>query len=183
VEVACRECGTVLRVNPRLDGVAVRCPRCNAEIRVKAPRQAAPPAAPSPPPPPPPRRLEPTPEAAPARRDAYSLWLFLAQTVLVGLGVACIAGVLFRDRWRPPVESFLHEPELPLLAAGAGFVLLGAFARAFPVAMTLLGALGAMTALAWQYREGRPVDASRTLALAAAMLALWLALQHRRAIR
>lgn len=182
MEIACRECGTVLRVNPRLDGVAVRCPRCNAEIRVKAPR-AEPPAEAPPPPPPPQRRLEPPPKPASALRHAYSLWLFLAQTALVGLGVACVAGVLFRDRWRPPPGSFLHEPELPLLAAGATFVLLGAFARVFPVAMALLGALGTMTAFAWQHGEGRPVDASRTLALAVAMLALWFALQHRRATR
>jgi hypothetical protein len=49
------------------------------------------------------------------------------------------------------------------------------------VLVTLTAALLALGACAWRYASAGAVDASRTLALSVAMLALWLALAHRRA--
>ena len=49
--------------------------------------------------------------------------------------------------------------------------------------MTLLNSLAVLGACAYYFDAKQTVDVSRVLALSVAFLALWLALQHRRAIR
>ena len=49
--------------------------------------------------------------------------------------------------------------------------------------MTLLNSLAVLGACAYYYDTNLTVDVSRVLALAVAFLALWMAFQHRRAIR
>jgi hypothetical protein len=51
------------------------------------------------------------------------------------------------------------------------------------VLTTLVGALAVLAGCAFRFSQTGTVDASRTLALSVAMLALWLALSHRRAVR
>jgi len=186
LDVTCRECGTVLHVNPNLGGVTMRCPRCGAEIRLqpKAPEEAAAGA------PRPARRARAKPEpprareAAPARpRPPATLWLLLAQLVLLALGGSCVAGAFFKEAWGPAPPSYFHEPPPALALAGVLYLLLSVLARRLPVLAGLAGALAAMWAGAIHFQERGALDASRTVALALAMLALWLGLQHRRAVR
>lgn len=119
-----------------------------------------------------PRRFGPT----------YSFWLLGAQAALFVLGLSCLLGG-FHALGEPPEWSYLRENQYALLGAGGVFFLLVWAAYHLPVLTTLVGALAVLAACAWRFSEKGTVDASRTLALAVAMLALWLALSHRRAVR
>ncbi|MGQ0613658.1 MAG: hypothetical protein ACT4PV_07980 [Planctomycetaceae bacterium] len=186
MEVNCRECGAVLNVNPKLGGVTMRCPRCSAEIRLKASPEeeggaAAPRAS---------RRAraapvaEPQKDGAPERpRPPPTLWLMLEQLVLLGLAGSCIAGAFFRDAWGPDPRSYFFEWPPALAGAGVFFLVLSVLARRLPLLMSLAAALGVLWACALHYGGARGLDASRTLALACSMLVVWLAIQHRRALR
>lgn len=186
MEVNCRECGAVLNVNPKLGGVTMRCPRCSAEIRLKAtPAEEG--GAPSPRAP---RRGRPAPVAEPktqlppARpRPPTTLWLMLAQLLLLGLAGSCIAGAFFRDAWGPDPRSYFFEWPPALAGAGAFFLALSVLARRLPLLMSLAAALAVLWACALHYGSARGLDASRTLALALSMFVVWLAIQHRRALR
>jgi hypothetical protein len=87
----------------------------------------------------------------------------------------------FHRGWDKPAWSFLKESPYALMGAGAFFVAAIWAAFHVPVLATLAAALGVLAACAWRFSEAGTVDVSRTLALALAMLALWLALSHRRA--
>lgn len=171
MEVRCGGCGAGLEVNPNLGGTRISCPGCGAAVLV--------PASPAPRP-----RRRPEPDAPrPAPREPYSAWLFAAQAALVALGAACLAGPFATGEWDPPRWSFFREDGLVLVVAGAAFLVAAGLARRLPILTTLLAAIAVLAACALHYRAEREVDASRALALSLAMLALWLALQHRRAVR
>jgi hypothetical protein len=134
------------------------------------------------------------PRAAPARREpdrpppprrfgaTYTLWLLGAQAALAAIGVSCVVGVFGRgepSRW--PEWSYLNADKILLLLAGALFLLAVWAAYHLPVFTTLVMALLALGACTSRYLDAGSIDLSRTLALAVAMLALWLALSHRRA--
>jgi len=185
VEVPCASCGAVLRVNPNLGMATVTCPQCGAEVAVPVPEKkrkpAARPARAAPPPPPAP---SPAPVASRGKaRHPYSIWLFGCQVVLAALGVSCLFGAFFGERWGLPVWSYLREATLPLAGAGVLLLMAGVFAPMRPVIVALGSAIAVLGACANAYRVDRAVDASRTIALAAAMLALWLAVQHAVAVK
>lgn len=175
MEVTCGGCGAQLRLNPKLAGTTVSCPQCGAAVRVEGPpRRRAPAAEPAPEAPPPPRpRL-----TLPLR---FTLWLLGAQLVVAGIGLSCLAGAFLRKRWIPPPDSYFRENGMLLIVAGIALVVAGWIAHYMPVLTTLLVALFVLGACALHYWTAGNVDASRVVALAAAMFALWLALQHRRA--
>jgi len=130
-------------------------------------------------------REPPAAERAPAARrypKRYTLWLLGAQAALVLLGASCIVGA-FHRAWEMPARSYVREGPYALLGAGVLFFLAVWAAYHLPVLATLGAALAVLAACAWRYWSAGAVDASRTLALAVAMLALWLALSHRRAVR
>jgi len=177
VEVVCDSCGVTLKVNPKLGGTTMACPQCQARFRVpteSAPRPArrrraaavpVPPDEPEDPPPP------------------YTAWLFGAQALLIAAGGTCLAGALFRSGWNPPNWSVYQEDPVLLALSGIGLCVAALAARHLPVFVTLVCAIVTLCACAVAFRRvPHEVDASRTLLLATAMLALWLALQHRRAI-
>ncbi|MCK6458350.1 MAG: hypothetical protein L6Q95_00470 [Planctomycetes bacterium] len=170
MDVACGKCGAGLRLNPNLAGTTVSCPRCGAPVAV--PRAA--PAAP--------RRSEEADRPRTPRRfgASYTMWLLGAQAALGALGISCLVGVFRRSADRP-AWSYLGEDKYALAGAGALFLLAVWAAYHFPVLTTLVAALLAIGACAWRYTEAGSVDVTRTAALAVAMLALWLALNHRRA--
>ena len=177
MEIPCGSCGAELRLNPNLQGTTVSCPRCGAAVPV--PKGMAPPAA--------------TPRAGPRRRDAqgppaprrfgtsYTFWLLGAQAALALLGVSCLVGA-FRRAGGDPDWSYLREHPFALLGAGAFFLFAVWAAARVPVLTTLVAALAVLAACAWRFSEAGTVDLSRTIALSVAMLALWLALSHRRAV-
>jgi len=168
VDVACGKCGAGLRLNPNLQGTTVSCPRCGAAVPV--PRAA-----------PARRREEADRPRGPRRFGArYTLWLLGAQTALAGLGVSCLVGVFHRSADRPE-WSYLSENKYALLGVGGIFFLAVWAAYHLPVLTTLLAGLLVLGACAWRYVDAGTVDLSRAIALAVAMLALWLALSHRRA--
>jgi hypothetical protein len=173
MEVRCAGCGATLDVNPNLAGTRISCPSCGAGVAVPEPLPTAPR-----------RRAEAAPAAPPPRiprPEPYSAWLFSAQAALAALGAACLVGALGKGDWPP--WSFLETNPFALVGVGVGFLVLAGVARRLPVSTTLLAACLVLAACALHYREEREVDASRVLALGTAMLALWLALQHRRAAR
>jgi hypothetical protein len=108
------------------------------------------------------------------------MWLLGAQAALGTIGLSCLVGVFRRSADRPE-WSYLSEDRYALAGAGAAFLLAVWAAYHLPVVTTLLAALLAIGACAWRYTEAGSVDVTRTAALAVAMLALWLALNHRRA--
>jgi hypothetical protein len=108
------------------------------------------------------------------------MWLLGAQAALGAIGVSCLVGVFRRSTDRP-AWSYLSEDKYALAGAGALFLLAVWAAYHVPVLTTLVAALLAIGACAWRYMEAGTVDVTRTMALAVAMLALWLALNHRRA--
>ena len=211
MEVTCRDCGAVLRLNPNLQDVEVHCPRCGSVI----PQQPVPDPARS--------RLELEPEDAPRSRrnwrdrmkdgkekekqrkkegkrkekkkgkikapkrqkpiPIYTLWLFLAQSMLVVLAASCFASMIWNEDWEPPIWSYFAESPPVLLGAAIVFLFFTVLARRLPVLMTLLNSLAVLGACAYYYDTNLTVDVSRVLALAVAFLALWMAFQHRRAIR
>jgi hypothetical protein len=172
LEIPCGNCGAELRLNPNLAGLTVSCPSCGAAVVVpKASRERAPEPGPAERPRPPRRFTRP-----------YTLWLLGAQTALLALALSCLAGVFFRN-WPQPEWSYLRESRYVLLGAGLALLLAVWAAYHLPVLVTLAAALAAIGACASRYAAAGAVDASRSLALSVAMLALWLALAHRRATR
>ena len=150
-------------MNPNLAGMRISCPQCGAAVT--PPKQAAPRRR---------RRAEPEPETAPApARRPFSYWQLASQVTIALLGVACLAGAFFRGGWEKPEWSFFMEDPLWLAAAGAGLILL-----------CFLGSrlIFVLCAGGHYYSQTGEVEVSRVLALSVAMLALWFALQHRRAI-
>ena len=210
MDVTCRDCGAVLRLNPNLQDVEVHCPRCGSLI----PQQTVPDA---------PRsglELEPAEAPRPRRswRDrmkdekeeekqkkkekkrkdkkgkkkepkerkpipVYTLWLFLTQSMLALLAASCFASMIWKEDWDPPIRSYFAESPPVLLGAAIVFLFFTVMARRLPVLMTLLNSLAVLGACAYYFDAKQTVDVSRVLALSVAFLALWLALQHRRAIR
>ncbi|MHC4550324.1 MAG: TFIIB-type zinc ribbon-containing protein [Planctomycetota bacterium] len=166
MEVPCSGCGAILRLNVKLAGMTVSCPQCGAKLVV--PRGAPPPAP------------EPAPKLQlPAR---FTLWLLGAQLALAALGLSCLAGAFFGQEWNPPTWSYFHEPPMLLVVFGIVLVVAGWLAHYLPILTTLGVVLLVMGACALHYATDREVDASRTLALSLALLALWLSFQHRRAL-
>jgi len=108
------------------------------------------------------------------------MWLLGAQAALALLGLSCLVGV-FRPSADRPAWSYLSEGKYALAGAGALLFLAVWAAYHFPVLTTLLTALLAIGVCALRFLNAGDVDVTRTAALAVAMLALWLALNHRRA--
>jgi hypothetical protein len=128
-----------------------------------------------------PRRAEGDRPLAPRRFGTpYTFWLLGAQAALALLGGTCLVGA-FHRAWDLPEWSFVKEPAIPLVGAGAFFFFAVWAAARVPVLTTLVAALAVLAACAWRFYETGTVDASRAIALLVAMLALWLALSHRRA--
>ena len=117
------------------------------------------------------------------RRTPSTGWLVAAQVVLGVLGLAFFGGAFLRGNWDPPAWTLLGINPLGLSAAGLFVLFLSAVARTRPVSATLLAALLAIGVAALHWKDHAHVDASRTLLMMATMLALWCALQHRRATR
>ena len=213
MEVTCRDCGAVLRLNPNLQDVEVHCPRCGSLIpqqQVAEPGRSG---------------LELEPADAPRTRrnwrdrmkddkdkekqrkkeekrkgkkkkepkrtvpkkrkpiPVYTLWLFLSQSMLVLLAASCFASMIWSEDWEPPIWSYFAESPPVLLGAAIVILFFTVLARRLPVLMTLLNSLAVLCACAYHYDVNLKIDASRVLALAVAFFALWLAFQHRRAIR
>jgi len=160
-------------VNRNLAGTKISCPQCGAALIVpkKRPDPAPPPAAPK--------------STAPAsrRRSPSTGWLVAAQVVLGLLGLLFFGGAFLRGSWDPPAWTLLGINQLVLSAAGLFVLFLSAVTRTRPVSATLLAALLAIGVAALHWKDHAHVDASRTLLMMATMLALWCALQHRRATR
>ena len=179
MEVACDSCGASLRLNPALEGTSVSCPQCGAKVKVPEAPAATPP----------PRRrleLEPDePEPMASRKLKlplrFTLWLLGAQATLAILGLTCLAGAFYGDDWNPPEWSYFRENPLILAATGIALIAAGWLAHYLPVLTTLAVVLLVVGACSLYYLGAGRVDASRVIALSLAMLALWLALQHRRA--
>jgi DNA-directed RNA polymerase subunit RPC12/RpoP len=186
--VRCEGCGAELRLNPNLKGTQVSCPQCGARMMVPEEPPEPPEPRPrlqmeeEPAPGPPPR--SPPPREAPSRKKLepparVTFWLLAAQTAIGLLGVSCLAGALVPG-WEPPASTYFREPPALLVVVGVGLLVAGWLAHYLPVLATLGVAVFVLCATAHRYVVAHDVDASRTLALSAAMLALWLALQHRR---
>jgi hypothetical protein len=163
------------------------CPQCGVEIVV--PLELEPDDPPEVPPSlPPPPHVQEAPHFAQAPQRTFkrparvTLWLLGAQSTLAILGLTCVLGAFFHRRWEPPEWSYFHENEMLLLLVGVCLLLGGWLAHYLPILTTLAVAVLVMCACAHYYVLEHQVDASRTLALAMAMLALFLAMQHRRAL-
>jgi len=159
------------------------CPQCGVEIVV--PLELEPEDPPEIPPslPPPPYIPEaPQPQSRLKKPARYTLWLLGAQAALAVLGLSCVLGAFFHRRWQPPEWSYFRENEMLLLLVGVGLLLGGWLAHYLPVLTTLGVSVLVMCVCGHYYVLEHVVDASRTLALAVAMLAVFLALQHRRAL-
>lgn len=168
MKVACGACGAQLKANPKLAGATISCPRCGARVELPATRPRGP--APEPP--------------APARRPSpYTLSLFGVQVTLFLLGLTCFAGAFFRREWEPPEWSYFQDDPVILIGAGIALMFATGAARTVPVLAALAAALVATAACGLRFYLEGTIDASRVLALAVTMLALWLALQHRRRLR
>jgi len=184
VEVDCKGCGARLKVNRNLAGTRISCPQCGGALIVpkdvaKAERREA--AAPKA------RAAQPAAPRSTApvarRRSPSTGWLLAAQVVLGLLGLAFFGGAFLRGSWDPPDWTLLGINPLALSGAGLFVLFLSALAHSRPVSATLLGALAAMGVAALYWKDHAHVDASRTLLVMVMMLALWCALQHRRATR
>ena len=90
---------------------------------------------------------------------------------------------IWSEDWEPPIWSYFAESPPVLLGAAIVILFFTVLARRLPVLMTLLNSLAVLCACAYHYDVNLKIDASRVLALAVAFFALWLAFQHRRAIR
>jgi len=173
VEVACPHCGSGLQLNRNLAGTTVSCPHCGGAVAVpdapvriaRSRRSAAPPA------------RKPRRKAAP-----FTFWLLGAQACIAVLGLSCLAGAFLRSGWHPPEWSYFRENPWILVAAGIGLLLAGWTVVYLPVLTSLGVAVFVLCVCGHSYVLHQSVDASRVLALTAAMLALWLALQHRRKV-
>ena len=174
MEAPCESCGATLRLNPALAGTPISCPQCGEKTVVPTPPKEPPPTRVPPPRPAPPPKLK-----LPAR---FTLWLLGAQTVLAVLGLTCLAGAFFHREWNPPGWSYFRENPMLLVVVGIGLIVAGWLAHYMPILITLCTSLLVMGACALHYATAREVDASRALALSVSLLAVWLALQHRRAL-
>ena len=181
------ECGAELRLNPKLAGTAVSCPQCGERVRVPkgvaevpAARRAKP-------------RLqleEPDPQPAPPqppkpgrRPEPFTFWMMAAQSVLFVLAGACVWGAIRIGGWEPPTWSLFAEHSFALLGAAVAFIFTGFMLRYWPVIMSLLAVLLACGGIyLGDHFGGHPIDASRTIALALTLLAVWLALEHRKSV-
>jgi predicted RNA-binding Zn-ribbon protein involved in translation (DUF1610 family) len=179
VEVDCKGCGARLKVNRNLAGTKISCPQCGGALIVPknvAREERAAPAAP--------KAAAPRSTAPVARRRTRSTgWLVAAQVALGLLGLAFFGGAFLRGNWDPPAWTLLGINPLALSGAGLFVLFLSALAHSRPITATLAGAVGAMGVAALHWKNHAHVDASRTLLLVVTMLALWCALQHRRATR
>ncbi|MEM8882973.1 MAG: hypothetical protein AAGD14_02800 [Planctomycetota bacterium] len=197
--VPCDQCGAELRLNPKLAGTVVSCPQCGNRVSV-------PKAAPAQSPRPKPKaklELEPEPKAAARRRTAANpqpaqtvrrappttFYMLATQGVLLGLSLLCFVAAFKPGGWDPPDWSWFDEHPFLLMAFGVSFAFCGFMARYVPRLMALLSVLLVAGGIAagMHFKETANaeylVDASRTLALALALLAVWLALEHRRVTR
>ena len=84
---------------------------------------------------------------------------------------------------RRPVTLSMALASVVLLGAGMALMIATMAARQLPILAALGAAVVALTACGLRFYLEGTVDASRVLALSATMLILWLALQHRRAVR
>ena len=190
MRVRCRSCEAELQLNANLAGMTVSCPQCGAPVKVPEAKKRS--AAPAPAP-----RAKPKPKARPrtaaATRSAaqksdeplrrqvnHTTWSFLTQLVLGALGVSCIAGALFYPGWKPPASSYFALAPVILFPAGGALLFAGWLAGKWPVVSSLLAAIAVLGACAQNYWTASAVDVSRVLALSVSLLAVWLALQHRR---
>ena len=173
MEVVCPGCGAELRVNPNLAGMRISCPQCGAAVTPPEPGKRTAPRRR--------RAAESEPAPTPARRP-FSYWQLASQVTIALLGVACLAGAFFRGGWEKPEWSFLMEDPLWLAGAGTGLLLLCFLGSRIPLIASMVAAIFVLCAGGWYYSRTGEVEVSRVLALSVAMLALWFALQHRRAI-
>ena len=172
--VGCSECGSELRLNPKLAGTSVSCPQCGSKVAVpKAPpRQKL--------------ALEPDPAAPPVvrkskRPEPFTFYMMATQGMLLVLALICFVAAFRPGEWNPPSWSWFGEHPLVLMAFGVGFAFCAFMARYWPRVMALLSVLIVCGGILAGHRlEGNPVDASRTLALSATLLTVWLAMEHRR---
>jgi len=180
LEVLCGSCDATLRLNPKLAGMTTSCPQCGVEIVVpEAPLKLEP----DPHGPLPPHIPEAPQRQSRLKRPArFTLWLLGAQAALAVLGLSCVLGAFFHRRWEPPEWSYFRENEMLLLLVGVGLLLGGWLAHYLPILTTLGVSVLVMCVCGHYYVLENVVDASRTLALAVAMLAVFLAMQHRRAL-
>ncbi len=171
MDIPCGSCGAELRLNPNLQGTTVSCPQCGAPVAV--PRESA--ARPAP------RRQAVERPPGPRRFGTkYTFWLLGAQAALALLALSCFLGA-FHSEWEQPRWSYVKEDPYALVGAGAFFCFSVWAAYHVPVLTTLVAALAVLAACAYRFSVTATVDVSRAIALSVAMLALWLALSHRRA--
>ena len=176
--VTCGECGAELRLNPKLAGTSVSCPECGSKVAI--PKHPA-------------REkvvLEPDPGAPPAPRkrarrpEPFTFYMMAAQAVLLALALLCFVAAFRPGDWKPPTWSWFGEHPLILMVFGVGFAFCAFMVRYWPRMMALMSVLIVCAGILAGHRlEGNPVDASRTLALSATLLAVWLAMEHRRFCR
>lgn len=187
MEVICGGCDATLKLNPKLAGMTTSCPQCGVEIVVpQAPLELEDdplePSRPLPPHVPEAPDYSGVPKKKLKKPARITLWLLGAQSTLAILGLTCVLAAFFHRRWEPPEWSYFRENEMLLLLVGVGLLLGGWLAHYLPILTTLGVSVLVMCVCAHNYVLHHQVDASRTLALAMAMLALFLALQHRRAL-
>jgi DNA-directed RNA polymerase subunit RPC12/RpoP len=181
--VTCRECGAELRLNPNLAGTAVSCPQCGERVQVpkaepvRRTRKTASP------------KLQLEPEPAPAREpetqqkrpEPVTFYSMAAQGTIALLALISFVAGFRPGNWNPPATSWFAEPQLVLIGAGIAFAFCAFMARYVPLLMTLLAVLLVCGGVyATHYFRSQSIDASRTLALSATLLAVWFAMEHRR---
>jgi DNA-directed RNA polymerase subunit RPC12/RpoP len=191
--VTCKECGAELRLNPKLAGTAVSCPQCGERVSVPAPKSDARSkergsskarvASPK-------LQLEPEPVqadepvATKKRPEPVTFYLLAAQGTLLLLALLSFVAGFRPGDWAPPPTSWFAEHQLTLIGIGIAFAFCAFMARYLPLLMTLLAVLLVCGGVyAGHYFRSQPVDASRTLALSATLLAVWFAMEHRRSTK
>ncbi|MHC4409896.1 MAG: TFIIB-type zinc ribbon-containing protein [Planctomycetota bacterium] len=176
--VGCNECGAELRLNPKLAGTSVSCPQCGSKVAVPkaSPREKL--------------VLEPDPQAPPVvrkskRPEPFTFYMMATQGLLLVIALLCFVAAFRPGDWKPPSWSWFGEHPLILMAFGVGFAFCAFMARYWPRVMALLSVLivcGGILAGVRLHDDPtqHAVDASRALALSATLLAVWLAMEHRR---
>lgn len=161
-------------MNRNLAGTALPCPQCGERVEVPEQSPAALPE-------PKEQRAEAKPrEKRVARPLPLSLSLLGAQAILGLMAAACFAGALLRSSWNPPATSVFGQDPMLLIALGGSLVFALLAALRYPITSTLLVVLGMLLFSALHYRTDRVLDASHVIAISLAMVALWLAMEHRR---
>jgi DNA-directed RNA polymerase subunit RPC12/RpoP len=188
--VTCTECGAELRLNPKLAGTAVSCPQCGervqvpkgeAAVRVRA--KARPRLQIEDPDPAPARERTRAPAPAAPKRphEPFTFWMLAAQAVLFLLALSCVWGGFRVGGWEPPHWSYFAEHEFALIGAAVALVFTGFMVRYLPVTSSLGGVLVVCAGIFLGHQfAGHKVDATRTIALSMSLLAVWLALEHRK---